>query len=111
MSFVLVCVFFTNSNAGKNIIELWILFCENLINRVETSIFMLENYEAILDDSKKLDENGISRGRDLLEKLREQKQKTDGFYSDIIKPSRRAEYMEWMFGTVEKAMERLLIDH
>ncbi len=79
---------------GERVLYAWTLAARNLVNRAEAAAALLMaargepvRVEHILEQSKRL------------------RAETDRFYGDIIKPARRGEMMDWMYASVDAALE------
>jgi hypothetical protein len=79
---------------GERIMYAWGLAARNLVNRAEASAALLAG----------------ARGEDvrtaaILEDMRKLRDETERFYRDMVKPTRRAEIMGWIYASVEAALE------
>jgi hypothetical protein len=81
------------ASTGRDILDAWVLAARNLVNRAEATV-------ALLGRAKGCD----ARFEHLLETMRLLREETGRFYQGIIKPARRREMMEWMYGSMEAAL-------
>jgi len=88
------------ATSGKEELGAWILAARNLVNRAEASKLLL------LDRMGKSGLEAGAEARRILEELRMLRQETEAAVARTIKPSRTAEIMGWMYGSVEAALEQ-----
>lgn len=96
----------SEAGGGHEYLAVWDLAARNLINRAEAACFLMEHSDELAAGAA-LSGSDAPRAAQLLDGLRALRAETDRFYASIIKPSRRAEYMAWMFGAVEHALATL----
>jgi hypothetical protein len=83
---------------GKDILTWWHLAARNLINRARASIWLLENFMNHQPDKKE--------SAAILTELRRLREETAVKYQSILKPTRLAEYLHWLYEAVETALEK-----
>ncbi|MBN1437095.1 MAG: family 20 glycosylhydrolase [Sedimentisphaerales bacterium] len=92
---------------GQDLLALWILAAQNLINRSDVTAFLLRT-ELSQRLGIDLAESHWQNGRALLDQMRELKAETEVMYRDSLKPTRRAEIISWIYDSTEYAMVSLL---
>jgi len=80
---------------GHEYLAFWIIAARNLVNRAEVSLALLA---AAAGETPK-------NAADLRAELRILRAETDGLYAPIIKPARRKEMMDWMYASVDSALQ------
>lgn len=83
-------------NKGHNLLEHWCLAAENLINRAEAGIYLLEAKFNI--------EKDVTRRDRILQEMAVLKVKTKKMYMDKIKPSNLDQYLHWIYDSIEYAL-------
>jgi len=81
------------ASTGQDILEAWVLAARNLVNRAEATAALLERARG-----------SVVRVEHFLETMRSLREETDRFYEGVIKPTRRREMMEWMYGSMDAAL-------
>lgn len=85
---------------GRQELASWDLAARNLINRAEAGRILLRN-------KIEGDQAGIrGEAKRILERLRALRQETAAAYAVRMKPSRTKEIMQWMYDSVEAALEK-----
>jgi hypothetical protein len=85
---------------GRQELEFWDLAARNLINRAEAGRILLKN---------KIEggQAGIkAEAKRILERLQALRRETEAAYSARMKPSRTKEIMQWMYDSIEAALEK-----
>ena len=92
--------FSKTTKKGKKELESWDLAARNLVNRAEAALVLLK-------DRAKTKDDGIRRdaGR-VLDELRALRRETEAVFLTRIKPQRTQEFMQWMYDSMETALEK-----
>jgi hypothetical protein len=80
-------------NTGLELLDAWVLAANNLANRAEASLALLENARG-----NPVDSSGV------LSNLSALKERTREMYARSTKPARRAETISWLFDSIEQAL-------
>ncbi|HUW83981.1 MAG TPA: family 20 glycosylhydrolase, partial [Phycisphaerae bacterium] len=88
------------SDNGSPILKTWLLAARNLINRAETTAFLL-THAATPSPARPLVPAARQQGADLLEQLRELRSETGALYGGILKPIRRELVIDWLYRSIE----------
>jgi hypothetical protein len=91
---------------GREELDGWLLAGRNMINRAEASICLLTDQLKRQGTDPLPDESPDCQR--VLGDLQHLKTETDKLYQPIIKTSRRAEYITWMFEGVEKELAQTI---
>jgi len=98
--------FAKKANKGHEYLDAWQLAGRTLVNRAETSLFLLKCHEQVAAGSAA---PGSMRkdGAELLQTLRGLKAEVGAFYHYAQRPTRADETIDWMFASVEHALAGL----
>ena len=98
--------FACKAERGFPYLEVWDLAARNLINRASVSRLLLAHADEVIE-TRALYGAPRDQAACLLGEHRALRQETDELYARMIRPSRRAEMIEYMYGVVERALEGL----
>ncbi len=89
----------TQATCGSEYLEIWKLQARNLINRAEAS-------EMLLTQPGEPIKNSVVRAKAkrILDEMRSLRKATDDLFSTMIRPTRKDEMVEYMFGCIERAL-------
>jgi len=97
------------ADKGGEYLAVWELAARNLINRAQAACFLMERAEHVIR-GRPLPDAEAADGTRILADLRALREETATLYEPIIKPTRRAEYLAWMFDSVEQTLATLVGD-
>jgi len=99
--------FTARARKGADILACWNLSARNLIHRARSGEFLLK-HQLAKTTGIPLNSTFKEQGILLLQELRKLRQETQKRYEPIIKPSRLAEIMDWIYASLEHALVNLI---
>jgi hypothetical protein len=91
---------------GHQLLKIWKLASRNLLCRADATLFLLRHHDQVLS-SQALEDSDAQQARILLGKHRGLRRETDELYESMIRPSRKRLMMDYLFGSVERALAGL----
>jgi hypothetical protein len=104
----LMAHFAQHATRGQDELAIWDLEAANLIARARSSAFLIEHASDVIGGRKLASASDRQKAQELLDCEQAQRAATTVLYESMIRPTRREEMMEYAFGAVAKAFERLI---
>lgn len=98
--------FTPRAKEGHEYLAVWNLAARNLINRAQVSEFLIQHHLAV-ETNVPLDPAFKNQAKTLLRAMQDLHNETIKLYERILKPSRRNEVIEWIYGSLEHALSKV----